>query len=204
MGELLACPCCRMPLCLDGRGGHHHRGLSGDEEEEEDRAKARGASWSRSRISTSETPVQARSGGSLNSPRWRGGQLRVRDGGTQVTLALPSPHVPGGLAEAEVGQLQERTRAEPTGASGHLRIRGVCKTSSSHRQQGLQLLKSQLSASDGRSRPPSHTLWSVCCVPRPLQQVQANRQRVERRQPRLHGALHTEQGREQEARQKCG
>ena len=136
-------------------------------------------------------------------------------------MALPSPHVPGGLAEAEVGQLQERTRTQPARASGHLRIRGVCKTSSSHRQQGLQLLKSQLSASgilnsllielvcqfqpfpDGRSRPASHTLWSVGCVPRPLQQVQANRQRVERRQPRLHGALHPEQGREQEARQKC-
>merc|ERR1712203_329777 len=160
MGELLACPCCRMPLCLDGRGGHHHRGLSGDEEEEEDRAKAGGASWCWSWISASETPVQARSGGSLNSPRWRGGQLRLRDGGTQVTLALPSPHVPGGLAEAEVGQLQERTRTEPAQASRHLRIRGICKTSS------------------------SHPLWSVCCVPRPLQQVQANGQRVKRRQPR--------------------
>merc|ERR1711936_912328 len=143
--------------CLDGRGGvhhrpdlpsqvlhhpgsrlrhtlrqaHHHRGLSGDEEEEEDRAKARGASWCWSRLSASETTVQARSGGSLNSPRWRGGQLRLRDGGTQVTLALPSPHVPGGLAEAEVGQLQERTRTEPVGASRHLRIRGICETSSS-------------------------------------------------------------------------
>merc|ERR1719412_2359902 len=110
----------------------------------------------------------------------------------------------GGLAEAEVGQLQERTWTKPARASGHLRIRGICKTSSSHRQQGLQLLKSQLSASDRRSRPASNPLWSVRCVPRPLQQVQENRQRVERRQPRLHGALHPEQGREQEARQKCG
>ena len=54
---------------------------------------------------------------------------------------------------------------------------------------------------DRRSQPPFNTLWSLCCFPRPLQQVQANR--VKRGQRCLHGALHPEQGREQEARQKC-
>ena len=54
---------------------------------------------------------------------------------------------------------------------------------------------------DRRSQPPSNTLWSLCCFPRPLQQVQANR--VKRGQRCLHGALHPEHGREQKARQKC-
>ena len=54
---------------------------------------------------------------------------------------------------------------------------------------------------DRRSQPLSNPLWSLCCFPRPLQQVQANR--VKRGQRCLHGALHPEQGREQKERQKC-
>ena len=56
---------------------------------------------------------------------------------------------------------------------------------------------------DGSARPSSNAFGSVGCVPRPLQQVQADGQRVERGQPRLHGPLHPEQGRQQKDRQKC-
>ena len=56
---------------------------------------------------------------------------------------------------------------------------------------------------DGSARPSPNTFGSLGCVPRSLQQVQADWQRVERGQPRLHGTLHLEQGRQQKDRQKC-